>query len=873
MNSNAKNTMEAPFINTWLLLGTFDNSQNKGFVEDLIGESRARPQAGEFIGDRKWQYFDDRLFSRNYDDYLDLYSYYTIKQNSSSDAKLVYAHVYVYSPAATEAELRTGADRMHKVWLNGKHICTTVTPESCSRDDSKTEIHLSAGWNSLLLKVANDTDGFFGFYARICDGDGNALPKLVYSTGGDSGKLAVSTTNLADISEQNMPTGYRDWPYVSFTVPYVKEMEERWPETLEFAPFWPKASDFVLTAEGGKPPYKWSITGGKLPDGLSLIPNGRIVGKVAYDARIDEWPFVAQVTDADGEIAEKRLSIIVNERPNKWYEEGRLSALIHAPEVLPGMDFDGLGKLMKRQGYCIGLPIAYNNGEYIFRWPSPFDPDTECGDNVSQTKAGLEQNGVKFGMYVGNLVGAPQFRYRQSVAMLKEGIDRYKPSAFWFDWATVNHPSTDAIYSLIKSANPETVIVLNGLIRPGNGDWDILCLENFSYGDYSMIWGEWPGENMRNDFPMVYEWPKANAMESWRLMMNPISSPGGVESKDPLVRNVEAPDWQDMLRLQISLIGDGHIANMDHSATVGTRNGFLQSLSESVIIQAHEQMADWANPEGLTPLYTSYTMVNPGPLPIADWGYNLTSSDGMTVYLHFIENPRGKTGLSPDEQISVGPLAHKVSGVTWMNTGKSLHFEQTEDALCISLAGVSADPVDTIMAIHLADPVLLSECRPASFGKTVFTAPKPGNLAAMKPAKLLSLDESHEIPPACNSGYASKGVDSMPNTFAAGGEWAWTYHIDLEQIYPIREIRLTFARGGYPTIFAEEGYPTEYKVNISTDGFSWQTVAQDSEAIGEPVVVEMPPTDVRYIRVLGIKPNTPKQRGGQMCIAEVEAYR
>jgi hypothetical protein len=62
---------------------------------------------------------DDRLFSRNYDDYQDLFSYFKVKRGEPIAAKVAYAHVYVHSLNSQTAQLRVGADNMFKAWLNG----------------------------------------------------------------------------------------------------------------------------------------------------------------------------------------------------------------------------------------------------------------------------------------------------------------------------------------------------------------------------------------------------------------------------------------------------------------------------------------------------------------------------------------------------------------------------------------------------------------------------------------------------------------------------------------------------------------------------------------------------------------------------------
>lgn len=140
----------------------------------------------------------------------------------------------------------------------------------------------------------------------------------------------------------------------------------------------------------------------------------------------------------------------------------------------------------------------------------------------------------------------------------------------------------------------------------------------------------------------------------------------------------------------------------------------------------------------------------------------------------------------------------------------------------------------------------------------------PGNLAFRKQAKLLSLDGSHEL--VVNGGvhFPRLGVDGNPATIAlAGGEWPWTYEVDLVDIVPLRRIKVTFG----------SGYPTKLEIRVSADGTAWKTVAQKYGHDGKPFEAVFEPTQARYIRVMSIKPDGPDQPGSQMSVAELEAYR
>lgn len=139
----------------------------------------------------------------------------------------------------------------------------------------------------------------------------------------------------------------------------------------------------------------------------------------------------------------------------------------------------------------------------------------------------------------------------------------------------------------------------------------------------------------------------------------------------------------------------------------------------------------------------------------------------------------------------------------------------------------------------------------------------PGNLAYRKQARLLSLDGSHPLEVNGGVHFPRLGVDGKLETFAqAGGEWPWTYEVDLVDTCPVRCIRVTFG----------SGYATELELRLSADGVTWQTVAAKSDHDGTPYEATFEPTPARFVRVCAIKPDGPEQKGGQMSVAELEVY-
>jgi hypothetical protein len=872
--SNQKSAQTAPFINTWLISGLFDNAaDNAGYERDWIGEAQAQPKEGAAAGGSSWKYFDDRLFSRNYDDYQDLFSYFKVKQGLSVASKVAYAHVYVYSPVAQGAQLRIGADNSFKAWINGAQVAASTnsspmkgsesawvaddpaTLKNSGKDYVSTDVQLAAGWNRLLLKVANQQNGRFGFYARFTDANAGEIPGLVYSTGGSEGALTISTNAMPEAKTGNLPVGFREWSYVG-AHPDVEAVENVVnSESVPFKGYVKNrdllmgASDFQLTAQGGALPYRWTLAGGGLPDGLKLDADGGIRGTVAVTAKLGEYPLKVRVRDSQGTVAEKTLSLTVRERPNKWYEEGRLGALIHGPERTPPNQVKDVARMMKRQGYKLGLPITYNNGDMLFRWDSPFaSPDKKTADDwVIRYKNALEAEGITFGMYMGNLNAPsdPNFNVNQQVLMVEEAMVKYKPKALWFDWLGIDATSVDSLYSMIKSYDPETIVILNGHLRLSSGDWDVIDFE---------AWQSW-GKNIWRIWPANFPWPKKHTPESWRVLVQPdfVMSPG-IET-----------DWQEMLKVQLSLIGEGYIANIDHTPYLGVYDGEkskIEKLSDSPLMQMHEKMANWASPAGLPPLYPSYTSVNPGPLQDDFWGYNTINVKRDTIYLHLIENPQGKKGMPADKSLTISPLQAKVKSVTWMNKNKPLLFLQrgtsTDRTVTIELGGIQRDPIDTIIEIKLEKPL------PEPSATVAAPQIPAGNFATKKPAKLLSTDGLRNLDPS-GSQYAKNGVDGDMETTAAGAwEYAWMYHVDLEQVRSLSRIVVNLSKSGYATA---------YKVMISDDGEEWKTVAdvKDNKA-GGAFTHTFAPTDARYIRVQAVTPDGPDQPGGQMSITELQAF-
>jgi hypothetical protein len=139
----------------------------------------------------------------------------------------------------------------------------------------------------------------------------------------------------------------------------------------------------------------------------------------------------------------------------------------------------------------------------------------------------------------------------------------------------------------------------------------------------------------------------------------------------------------------------------------------------------------------------------------------------------------------------------------------------------------------------------------------------PGNLAYRKPADLLSLDGERRLQVNGGMYYPRLGVDGDALTFAqAGGEWPWSYQVDLTKVASVGRVVVTFG----------PRWPTEYEIAVSADGAQWHTVANGAGSAHGRHEHVFPGRAARLVRVLGLKPDGPGQEGGQMSVAECEVY-
>lgn len=458
------------------------------------------PRVGEQFEGKNWEYFDDRVWNRNFDDYQDLYGYYGIKKGVDTRDKFLYAHSYVYSPVARDVEVRVGSSGSHRLFVNDEAVTTASTPAQVQKDMKKQAVHLDAGWNKILLQIehtftedtnangvptAADLDvAYLGFYARVSDGSGNKIDDLVYSVSGPDTALAVDTrglsatdvaSNAAGLPSHTLPIAYREWPYVWNTSKLATP-----PQTAI------SASHFRFLARGGAPAYTWSISDGALPTGLSLNADGTIDGFA--QATPGDYSFAVTVTDSANATASKNFTITVKERPNRWFELGRVSGISHSNitypwHVDPNFSVDAWAERAKRQGHSL---VAVETNQQNYYWPSKFadpqhpsndyspkDAQGKLVDGLKPFEEAVKRYGMKFGFYVA--IAPSTDRFVQDVEDL---ISRYDPDYLYFDGPQLNGWNNfDAMFSAVRNHSSEILINSNAWAGQEYGDVDLRTSE------------------------------------------------------------------------------------------------------------------------------------------------------------------------------------------------------------------------------------------------------------------------------------------------------------------------------------------------------------------------------------------------------------
>lgn len=724
---------------------------NKPTVTDVDPTATITPEVGESLSfeaeSNKWEYFDDRLYNRNYDDYQDLHGYYDVKKGVDTRNNYVYAHSYVYSPVEQKAYFNVGASGSYRLYVNDKVLTAPTVPVEVHKDLTKKEVQLKQGWNKLMIQIKHsytedvnengvplgldDSAAYLGFYGRVADQNGNKIEGLVYSTKDGSGTLEIVTQKLSaedavknPLPTSNMPVGYKEWPYV-------------WNKSTKNNKYGVAASAFQFMASGGLPGYTWTIVEGELPGGLELNEDGTIAdglvngnvdltsskGIIDINTEPGDYNFTVQVKDLNGNTASKDMTITIKERPNKWFEEGRVGALTHATPSYsyfadPNFSADLWAERAKRQGHSL---VSIETIQQAYLWPSKFadpkhdrhqylprDENGKVVDGLKQFELAVKRYGMKFGVYYGG--GVPYYTTDVYVQNLADLIERYKPEYIYFDGPQgIKNANFDVIYSTVRSYSDDIITNSNA--------W------GEEYGDPDLRTGESDGIYANTNGNHLL---KRTIMEPWKMIRT---------------KNAQSPyygrrdDFRQIAKEMIMNAGRGYVDNNDQTV-VDSRGPNWNSpediatrypIAEQEFVDVRETFIKWFAPEGKPERHEATTGTMPyflagygyeddgkgnydkfafpnsttGP----QWGYAMSRDNN--IYLHVMKGPDNKKGFDAinEKSLTIRPVKNKVTSVTWLNENIPVtSFVQNGDSLTINLANVEEDPVDTIIKIVTDNP-------------------------------------------------------------------------------------------------------------------------------------------------------------------------
>lgn len=650
-------------ICTWAILGPFSQEQDRQLGARELNPTNLQPEMGEVVGGRTWRYFDDRYYCRNQDDYNDLYTYFLEGRpegpGGGSAVAVAYCGTYVWSPSNQVVTLRFQARDRGSVWVNDSIVLEQVENGRALRDLSSVPIELRAGWNRLLVKAVNDRR-IWGFYCNLTDEAGVPIPGLEYSPDvPDVATLKVVTPAL--------PDGYNDQPYIWLDV--------RNPGG-KFSADNPSASPFRFLARGGQPPYTWDVSG--LPKGLVLNRDeGEIRGRTEEQGNHTLHLSVLDSAVPPNQVSVERTLKIKPRPTERWWESGsRLGSLRHhAGRDDTHWAFDHLEEqidFLTRQGYDWQAYTAFSawyrddEGTMV----SPYPPE------MLAYRDGLRAAGIRFGQYMNF------FDYRDTVSSAAEHAEnmheaieffmrRNEPALWWFDLSIERYGEAvefDALYSLIRTLDPNCLITVNNDVRARDyecGDLDIVQV----HGSFQMdsYWGHWPPS------PRLGNNPKFLPVDSWKLPWKGHMDPG---------------EWCKVI---VTMLAEPANLEAPRSVDIDTTTVLEADYN---MVELHRGIADWLGPRKESILGTM-----PLDIPVVDWGYIVRQPRTGDIFLHILRNPLGKRGLAERRYIDIAPIAGEVTSVTRFPNGKPIPFTWEDGRLSVDMKDVHLDPVDTIVRV------------------------------------------------------------------------------------------------------------------------------------------------------------------------------
>lgn len=165
---------EMGMVQNWMLIGPFDNLNNRGLDFSYPPEKEidfTATYTGINQQPVRWQ----ELQIPEWMGLIDL-----LTQFNETDHSTAYAAAFVHSPVEQPVQFRLGSNDAVKVWLNGQEVWKHETGRTVGLDDDIFPVTLPRGKSLILLKISNFGSNW-GFCFRISDENGKKIPDLKFS--------------------------------------------------------------------------------------------------------------------------------------------------------------------------------------------------------------------------------------------------------------------------------------------------------------------------------------------------------------------------------------------------------------------------------------------------------------------------------------------------------------------------------------------------------------------------------------------------------------------------------------------------------------------------------------------------------------------
>jgi len=162
-------------IDTWKLIGPFDNAGGSGYDKKYAPETEFNPGAKYLaLNGIEAEWFVPPATRR--DHWVDFTRYFPYYEAA------FYAVSFVHSEQEKNAQVRVGTSGAMKTWFNDNLIITEPEETNNGADTYIAPVQLKKGWNKIMVKVCNSDLGRVNFLARITNEKGVPLAGLKYST-------------------------------------------------------------------------------------------------------------------------------------------------------------------------------------------------------------------------------------------------------------------------------------------------------------------------------------------------------------------------------------------------------------------------------------------------------------------------------------------------------------------------------------------------------------------------------------------------------------------------------------------------------------------------------------------------------------------